>query len=477
MVVGPASTLSTIPEKSSERPAPFGIPEIVFSALILLLVAIRLFQEYWAFLREPGGEWNASEWMIDYAAGFVRRGLSGEVLARLMHLTGLGFFPLWATSLTTVYLGLCWYFLRRCRRLGGSSLWRFCLLLNPALLLFPVECWPDGSFLRKEVLFVSATALLVSLCEHGLRKKGKRPLAAALPVLLTVCVVSTLLALIHEGLFLFCWLPLNFAVVLALLLRLRIRLPAAFMLAVSALLPALVVVAASVHWHGDDSSALAICQSWHALSVPTICPVGGELPPALNALGWSLAHNISTTEPFAWMFPTFLALAAFVAAIEIAAIRRLNSKARLSQLLALLALPLLAAFPLFVIGCDWGRYLFVVMGQQFFVMLSDELRPAVFDLLPEGIRGFFERVAEGRLGRGMNVFALRAERTPLVTCVVLLMVPIPVAMGGKMMLRPNPAVIVYKFMRQAREPGHADKSYWDWNSKASALPKATSDGR
>jgi len=259
---------------------------------------------------------------------------------------------------------------------------------------------------------------------------------------------------LHEGMFLFGWLPLNFALLLAVLRRLRIQRRTARLLTVSAFLPALAATAASIHWHGNAQTAQTICQSWHGLSVPTVCTASGQFPLAVQALGWSASYAVSLPLSMAWRFPFFIVLVAFCAALEIAAIRKLLPAARLDHLLALLALPLLASFPLYLLGWDWGRYLFAVMGQQVWVLLSDTLRPAVFDEVPGVLRRLATSTAGSRLRDRLDAFTLRIPCAPLIVCLILLILPVPTVPQGKPMLYSSPPVIVIDFARQFITHGH-----------------------
>ncbi len=422
------------------------LPEICFITFVLVFTTVRLIEEHVAFVRAPGADWNSSEWMITYAEGFVRRGLGGELLVWLMHFTGLGFFPIWATVTTAVYLAVCWYILRRCHQLRGSNLWRFCLLMNPALLIFPIECRPYGSFLRKEVLFVAGTVALVSLCEWALRGSRLSSAAGSVTVLLSFCAVSTVLALLHEGMFLFGWFPLNAVVLVAFLRRRRVGLRVALGLALIASLPALAVTGASGHWHGTAQTAKAICENWHSESVSTVCNAGRQFPPAVGALGWSVADAIALPMKAAWRFPVFLMIFAFVAALLLSAIRKLMREARLEHLIALMVLPLVCSLPIFVLGWDWGRYLFMVMGQQLCVMLSEEPCPAVYEMLPTALLKVVDAVTV-QVKKPLEAFAKSAERVPALLCLVLLVLPVPGVPPERTMFKGSPPVIVYDFAR------------------------------
>lgn len=419
------------------------LPEAFFSVFVLLFVTIRLLQQHAEFLLAPGADWNSSEWMIDYAAGFVRRGFGGELLKWLMHLTGLAFFPLWAAFATSIYLAVCCQMLRRCRRLGGPAFWRFCLLFNPALLIFPLECRLYGSFLRKEMLYIAATAFLVTLCERVLRRATDPLLVHALPVLLIGCALSTFLALMHEGMFLFEWFPLNFVLLLAFLLRLRKGKLVAASIVLLISLPALAVTAASFHWHGDVLTGLQICESWHAESIPTVCVVNTARPSQFDAIGWTASRVAHDTLLHAWRFPIFILLFVFLAAVELATIRRLMPNAQLAHLAAILTLPLVVALPIFLSN-DWGRYLFTITGQQIFIILSNDMRPAVFDVLPQALREAITRWTTPQQLR-LDKLAGIVESHSILFGLILLLLPVPDTMPERTLYLQSPPAILYDF--------------------------------
>ncbi len=423
------------------------LPEFFFLAFVAVFTAVRLVEAHAAFARAPGMDWNSSEWMINYAAGFVRRGLGGEFVLRAIHLTGLRFFAIWATITTAIYLAVCGFVAWRSYRLSGPRLWRFCLLMNPALLIFPLECRPYGSFLRKEVLFVAGTALLVSLCERALKRDGMPSVMNILRVLAGFVAVSVTLALLHEGMFLFGWLPLNAAVLVACLKRNRVGLKPAWVLMCVAALPALAATVASVHWHGDARTASAICASWHAESIPTVCVAGQQFPPAVDALSWSVRDAVKLSVKAAPRAPVFFAIFVFVAALLLASIGRVVPDARLDHRLAVLVFPLLFAVPIFVLGWDWGRYLFMVMGQQLCVMLSPSLRGSVFDVLPQWLRSRITRISEV-VRKSLESFEQGVEDAPALICAVLLVMPVPGVPPERTMFKGSPPVILIDFARK-----------------------------
>ena len=406
------------------------------------------------FAAWPGSDWNSSEWLINYAAGFVRRGLGGQILMDILQHTGWRFFPLWAGFSLAVYVGLCGFVLWRSWRTRAKAAWRCILLLNPALLLFPAESAPYGSFLRKEVLFVAATAILVLLAEFVLRpvSEGRAKPAGSPALYLATCVIlSTVLALIHEGLFLFCWLPLAFAITCHFLRKLQWSRPALAIALAGAFIPPVAAAAACVHWHGSTTSAVEICESWHPLGVATQCFAPGHFPPAVAALGWTTSYAASIPRHAAWRYPFFLLFYAAAIVVILAAIRKLYPWAKVAEMLPLLLLPFLASLPISAIGWDWGRYTFTVLGQQLLILTSDSLRPAVFALLPRGLQSRCTTFAETFMAPVIDFAGSAIEHHPLAAVTGLLLIPFPSVPPERTLYKASPPYIVADFVLYSRD--------------------------
>jgi len=370
------------PETSSRS----RLPECLFSAAILMLTAIRANQEYQWFIRTPGSSWNLGEWMIDYSGGFVRRGLAGAVLHSLLHLTGWSIFPVWASITVGLYLALCAWFLSISLRSYAPAIWRFALLFNPALLISVCDF---GSITRTDMFFVGGTLLNVCCCRHALKFSFKgNELTQKFPFALVIAAAtSTALALTHEGLVLFLWLPLNLAVTgWTVLQRNEDRKYTAILLSV-AFAPSLAAIAASVRFHGSVASSVAICRSWRFAFHP-ICSPGPGFPPTLSTLTWNISQGTSLSLRYAWRFPLYLLLFALTGAVLALAIGRLRGSVRLDHLLVLFLLPFAASLPLYVLGEDWGRWMCLLEMCILPVALSDTLRPALYDCVPQQLSKF-----------------------------------------------------------------------------------------
>ena len=414
-------------------------PELIFLGTAVLLVSIRIWESREIFRQIPGTDWNSSEWMIDYAGGFVRRGLGGELLSGLMHLTGLSFFAVWVTATTAVYLALCVELVRRSLRLRCGSLWRLLLCFNPGLLMFGVEAAPLGSFLRKDFVFVAATVLNVLLIE-GMFKMGARSKSLFLPISAAVIgLVALFLALMHEGLFLFTWLPLNLFLLTGAMRRLGITPLKAALMVGCIFLPSLTGAGLSIRCHGDPKTAEAICRSWHDHGAATRCDGGPDFPAAVDGLGWSLQRSVTLTRSAWRRAPLFLLPAGF--AIAIFFVTTVAAKIPLQPVWALTLATLTLSAPLYWLGWDWGRFFTIVLTEVTFVALSPPCREAAYAALPACMRQI-RRCPQDICLRAAGV----AERWPAGIVLGVLLLAIP-NLPSKEFLLESPFAVLVIFIR------------------------------
>lgn len=345
--------------------------------------------------------WAYSDWLIDYSAGFVRRGLSGEALNLVTGLaaprTIIGIFSwLLFAAVVAGYLRLC---LRARHRL--SPLLMAAMLFLPCLL--PFYLFDHGAFGRKETVgFLLVMAHLGLLEGWGDRESAAsrggflrtylRRLGLLAAVALPVHVLS------HEVSFLM-FVPVHFLITLTVLRRTagwsrRSR----WMTAVGIYLPAVSAFAVVTLWgRADFSDALAICRKWElaqALPAGSSQVAGTDptwaLPGALTALPWSLSQaaaltaSLSLESLVAWI--GLLALLGFCTAYFGARVARAqvarpdgslsgSYPARCFQRLSAkyFLLPVLCTAPLYVLGWDLGRWFAVSCINFALVCLSREL--------------------------------------------------------------------------------------------------------
>ncbi|MEO0913757.1 MAG: hypothetical protein AAFY59_12335, partial [Pseudomonadota bacterium] len=147
-------------------------------ALLLAGLFLATLATAWVQIVVAEHSWSYGGWRITYAAGFLRRGLSGSLIDALPISPSIAVFLVVAVATALLYQAT-W-----CLTRGATPALLLCLA-SPAALLFPIGD-PEGAF-RGELLFLALFAQMLRL-----QQSGQTSLIPSLSLLLPVLV------LIHE---------------------------------------------------------------------------------------------------------------------------------------------------------------------------------------------------------------------------------------------------------------------------------------
>ena len=332
--------------------------------ICLLLWAIG--SQLWSAVSWGHDSWQMSEWLINYAGGFVRRGLTGWMIGGIADVTGMRANHVAMVIGFVCYLVLTVWFLRRATRVFPTALILSCMVMG-----FPAY---QDSIVRKDCL--GLLLLLACLTVDGGR----------LARWLAVCAVNLIAAfaiLSHEA-FAFYALP-------ALVLysrRSEDGVPLTGLLwRCLALLPAAGCFILVSVFHGTPAHAQAVNDSWiplwRAMDPAMAHP---EIPAAsIQALGWTAGKGLSLGvtlltsgfyQPMAWAALFVISFALVVWFTERAAERgeavAMDGKTRVT---VILLMQLAAVAPLFLLGYDYGRWLFLWLGSSLMIHAMDRRPP------------------------------------------------------------------------------------------------------
>ena len=388
------------------------LPACFYWALVLLVWDK---QRYDIFHSNPLFNWISSEWLIGYQGGFVRRGLFGGILHFLIdhgvdknH--ALTAFPTFCFFLlATLWFGFAVRaFLRQS---CAKTVTLFCFLINPSALFFFLT---SGNVFRKDIVFIALLYFSVCLIS-SLLKSCCRRLGGALACISLFFFGLCMLGL-HEGLFVFIALPL-----FAALFWCRGdssffgSSPAQRVLAVLVIISMLSFSAASVVFNGDQSNVLAICRSWS--SVWEVSCTSESLPNlgAIASLGWSKAQAWSVSglrNLFSLFSPlNLLAIVVFPALTSrlVCALAGGTAYLAFRNTLAYLFWPCCV---LFAIGCDWGRFMGVVMTSACLIALSVPSAVPGFATMPRPAWGLLSLSAHAvdRICRPLSLHSPRPSK-------------------------------------------------------------------
>ncbi len=290
-----------------------------------------------------------TEWLINYSGGFVRRGLPGTVISFVAGWSGIQ-----ANYLIIVFSFLCYgilvfWFLHRATRKFPAILILSCVVLG-----FPAY---QESIVRKDCLGLLFLLLCLSI------KHSRLPRHFSIP---TINLIAIAAILSHEA-FAFYGLPA------LIIFGHRNESPVTFhgiLKRSLALLPAVLCFLCVTRMHGTPEIAQAVNDSWLPLW-KVIDPTNPnlEVPAAsIQALGWSPEKGLSLGltlltsgiyQPAAWIILFAVSFGLIVLFIgrdterDDASI--MDSRIRVS---ALLLMQLIFISPLFLLGYDYGRWLF-----------------------------------------------------------------------------------------------------------------------
>ena len=291
-------------------------------------------------------DWAIGEWLINYAAGFVRRGLLGQIVLELARFTHIPIFVVVLAIEMLLYLTFFLCVLSLVRGLRWS-LPLAAILLSPATLAFPILDPPAG--FRKEDILFAGLALLVTILVF------RRPRAVWLSVFLVLFTQFAVLS--HEPLVLY--LPYVFGAVFLAVPRLR---RAVLICAAPALLSLVAAFVVSRH-PGNAGSAAIICSSFGSrLGLPNEGVCGGAILYLSRDLGFARMDVVRLSRHYHYfvIYPIGLLLTAIPFLLLLRRLAR-NPAPRLRHELRVLLLTIVVACvtsaPLFVIATDWGRWI------------------------------------------------------------------------------------------------------------------------
>jgi hypothetical protein len=136
-------------------------------------------------------QWILGDWLINYEGGFVRRGLTGQIillLSRWLHLSPL----LIAVGVALVAYVIVYYSIWKLLKNSSWKIWVLAAFVSPALIGFTVAA--RGGF-HKDVLYLASLAGLLVMLMH------KNVKSWVLTVYITLACVLCILS--HEPLFVY----------------------------------------------------------------------------------------------------------------------------------------------------------------------------------------------------------------------------------------------------------------------------------
>ncbi|NPA06076.1 MAG: hypothetical protein GXO54_01560 [Chloroflexi bacterium] len=342
---------------------------VIYFGLLACLAYVRLHQAYLIH-----HSWIMGDWLINYAAGFVRRGFVGSALFMLSRALGLPLGVLTYHFIFAVY-GLFLFYSARLLRRQPSLLPYAFVLTAPFLFLFPVYD-AQGAY-RKEIALLALLAWLVDTAQ--------RHPARVAQTTLTAWAVVPLLLLSHEGLL--AWTPFLLVPAVRLHKHWTVRQQRALLLLIAL---SVLVWGATLYYRGDGTQAERIQR---ALYQAGYAPISNEERESTLVWWWRLplasilryqAQRLRNGVQIAQIlvFPLLAAPAFIPLAPRMRWLCQTRAVCKLIGLSAFLTLGLM------VVAVDWGRMLYTFSMALVLLTLLD-VRPIPLRFRSHGWRALY----------------------------------------------------------------------------------------
>ena len=326
-----------------------------FSLALGLLLWI-LAQRSWLLSGSWRSVYGITEWMINYQAGFVRRGLPGEILFVIGKRTSLDIG--WLVLLLSLALYSVYFVLMVRETRGKLPLWALC---SAPLLGFPVY---SGDIIRKDVLL-----LLLLLASAQIIAKAA--VSVWRQLLIATLAIAGLLS--HES-YLFFAIPACCLIDLLLTWNSQGRLGSLSKISFWSLawLPPLAVSGIVLVKRATDLKALLILDSWNPLT-----PASAERSSFHGALYWlgkspryALERTHKHLSSIHFGIPLWLLVVIALVAAGIAIALLVSSGDDRAKFSFFLVVQILLMFPIFSSALDQGRWIFLAINSALILTIS-----------------------------------------------------------------------------------------------------------
>jgi hypothetical protein len=315
---------------------------------LLIVVSAYLYMVVGLQRMAAASPWITGDWLINYADGFMRRGLVGEICRQLYLRAGIDPISSLLVFKTFLYATLCLSLLVLAskRTIGVIEI---AILLSPAAL--PFELYDPLGSGRKEIALLAVFAVYVVV--HQLITTSDGPLQRQWQFWYLLVALPAL-TLVHEGLFFF----LPFFLAYGWMTRNSIGYRSTLVFGIPYLV-ATATLLLSWAFRGGAGTSAAMCSSLKAMSLdPELC--GGAVA-ALDRydvyigaadVARYLGVAVATFVPLFWYATQVL------------------DRSRHGRFAATTAMAFAATVPLYALSEDWGRWMHISAVLLFVTVLA-----------------------------------------------------------------------------------------------------------
>jgi hypothetical protein len=328
------------------------LAERISAPLIVVFFLIATIEQFYNSLFWGHNNWCMTECLINYAGGFVRRGLPGELALFGSSISGISPNIIIVIACFLLLVGLILFYCRKVTRKMPAF-----LIFSPIVLGIPAF---NDFLVRKDTLCIAILILCLII------EKTKYPILLK-NILINLLGITAILS--HEGFIFYGFL--------SIVTYRYFRSEKKLINIIISFSPMILTFAISSIYHGDELTALAINKSlisvWHSIDPSdkdinfpscaitslkyslTNCPWMGY------SVLWEISYHIYT--PIAWL-ATIIICYGYLLEFIVVNPSEINGvisshEVEKSRLFAILTAQLIFISPLLMIGWDYGRWIFL----------------------------------------------------------------------------------------------------------------------
>ena len=314
-----------------------------FQQYYLTLIIALLILTTWTFVyRTISAGWDGwivGDWLINYAAGFVRRGITGQLILNLAESTGIELQPLVYALQIGAWCVFSVFYLIQIKN-KHISFFYFLLCIFPAFLLFYVND-PVASG-RKEILLLALFAVWVFLLDQ--QKSLSFTQIVVIWISYTVVCLAHELAIFYSPYFLYS-------------LRLKGKVDFKFQTCGAGLLCIAILSLIAILTNGSNVRSPEICTRIIALGAATDVCLGIMSWPNQSA-AYLINHFFNTFSTYKMLGLILSYLLITIPSFLFEFTNSQNKQSMRKRGLIISAM-FIITLPIFVLATDWGRFIHI----------------------------------------------------------------------------------------------------------------------
>ena len=332
----------------------FNSKNILF--VLIFIVSISQLLKFYSFYIEYS-EWQYTDWLINYQGGFIRRGLIGEILFKIYHTFNIDLSILVLITVSTLILFISFLLVKTIHHISNRYL-DILTFLSPGFFLYPLM--NSEVVGRKDILMISAIGFF---CFFGNRMKKNF-------LLITLISLLLLTSLSHTA-FLF-YSPYLIFIYYLIMKKKNFYISSLEKIILS--LTLILMFSLIFFNQGNQSQVDEICNSIK-MYVLENCSNRGQMVWLSGNLENYLFQKINIGYNF--YKTSLIYIFSFLAVFFFLGLKVHNSKISKQNKdiffgknpLFIFLLLFLFTGPVYIIGLDWGRYIYISYSCIFFITI------------------------------------------------------------------------------------------------------------